>query len=70
MVLRGEAGGGRAISYAELAALNCIQLQARCKMCTKVSDRYLIAAALEEAVGAADWLGMPSEFIFDVRASS
>lgn len=51
---RGKSGGGKAISYAKLAVLNCIQLQARCKMCTQVSDRYLIAAALEEAVEAAE----------------
>lgn len=28
---------------------NCIQLQARCKMCSQVSGRYLIAAALDAA---------------------
>lgn len=35
-----------------LPALNCIQLQASCKMCTQVSGRYLIAAAQDADAGA------------------
>jgi len=47
--LRGKAGKrgkvGEAISYAEP---NCIQLQARCKVCIQVSARYLIAALQQQ----------------------
>jgi len=43
------------------AALNCLQLQLKCKMCAKVSDRYLMAATVATAVATArnDMTEMP-----------